>query len=125
MMPQMNQMMPQMNQMPQMMPEMNQMYPAMPENNMMPQMNAPYMPQVQPTQYMPQGMNAPVICCPYLMNMQCPMMQHYEDSAMGQEMVNPYMPNQNMANSYMPNQNLANSYMSNTNNINPNMGNRY
>jgi hypothetical protein len=82
--------MPQMPQMPQM-SQMSQM-------QQMPYM--PYMPQTQQMPYMPQMPQTQMTCCPYLVNMQCPVMNNQN---LGMNAANQMMPgNQYMGSPMMP-----------------------
>jgi hypothetical protein len=105
---------PQMPEMPQMqMPEMPQM--QMPQMQMpqiqMPQIQMPEMPQIQMPQcqspiMMPQFQapammpQTPPVCCPFLMNMQCPMQQAQQMMPAAGSMANPYMSYRNYTNPY-------------------------
>lgn len=64
--------------------------PQMPQMQQVPQMvEAPHMYQMPQMIQVPQ---MPAMCCPYLMNMQCPMIQMSGTCATGQPyMMNPYM----------------------------------
>jgi len=120
---------PQMPPMPQM-PQMPQMQ-CMPPTHQMAQM--PQMSCAPQMQCMPQFAPTPVICCPYLMNMQCPMMNYPEFNGMLQGVMGSNMPgqcpsgtgmmNQGMMNSGMMNQGMQ--YMNPMNPMNPMMGNQY
>ncbi|HPD00338.1 MAG TPA: hypothetical protein PLA01_03195 [Acetivibrio sp.] len=121
-----------MEQIPQI-PQIPQM-PQMPEAQPMPQMGAMPMPeqipqlgpmpimqqpQVQPPQMQQPQMVPQIVCCPLLISMQCPFMQH-EYAAMGQGMApSPYMSNCQGADQYKMHQ-MASPYP-----CNPNMCGRY
>lgn len=106
--------MPQMTQMPQttQMPQMS----CMPPTAQMPQMT--YTPQ---TQYMPQFAQTPAVCCPYLMNMQCPMMNYPDYTSMYQGMMGSCTPGQYPSNAGMMNAGMMNSGMMNPGMMNPGM----
>jgi hypothetical protein len=73
--------------------------PQVPQIQQVPQMveaphmyQMPPMPQMAPMPQMIQAPQMPAMCCPYLMNMQCPMIQMPGTCGTGQTyMPNPYM----------------------------------
>ncbi|MCX7708873.1 MAG: hypothetical protein N2484_03390 [Clostridia bacterium] len=86
-----------------------------PQMGMMPQMGT--MPQMMP--------QAPMMCCPYIMNMQCPMMYGQGTMDMNYNMANPYMSSPYMTSPYMSNPYMSNPYAMNPYMYGQGMGMQY